>query len=272
MTSNGMLLSKKTAEWLVSDQSLHELCISFDGAVKQTLERVRVGAKYEQILGNIEYLSALKKKQRMLYPRLWFRFVIMRSNAEELPDMIDLCRRYGLYRVDVVYLNVTNDIDFSESLFNHPQLASEVFAEARRRAKDRRIELRLPPLPGQDEPIKACYYPWEFCQIDTDGSVRICYRCWRQRLGFFQDGFSSIWRGEHYRKIRESLHTNSPYYPYCLYCGDRLGCNWEGTHNQRLHSDLYLIPGLEKWQVPFNERAEENVSSLGEMKKRKIGT
>ncbi len=266
MTSNGMLLTRQAADWVVSDQSLHELCISFDGATAQTLERIRVGAKYERILSNIEYLSALKKQRRLLFPRLWFRYVIMRSNAEELPLMFDICQKYGLYRVDVVYLNVCNDIDFNESLFNHRQLATEVFKEARGRAKERGIQLRLPALPGQDEPLRTCRYPWQFCQIDTDGSIRICYRCWRQRLGFFQDGFQSIWQGEHYKKIRRTLTSSSPYYPYCRYCGDRLGCNWESAHNQLLHGELYLIPGLEEWQVPFNTRAEENLSSFRDVK------
>ena len=269
MTSNGMLLGQQAAEWTVSDQSLHELCISFDGATPETLERIRVGAKYERILSNIEYLSALKKRRRMPYPRLWFRYVVMRSNAEELPLMFDICAKYGLYRVDVVYLNVCNDIDFNESLFNHQQLAAEVFAEASRRAKERGIQLRLPALPGEDEPVKTCRYPWQFCQIDTDGYIRICYRSWRQRLGFFHDGFQSIWHGEHYKKIRRTVNTASPYYPYCRYCGDRLGCNWESAHNQQLHSDLYLIPGLEELQVPFNTRAEENISSLRDAKRQK---
>ena len=60
MTSNGMLLNRETAAWMVADQSLQELCISFDGAQKQTLERIRRGANYEQILQNIDYLAKCK--------------------------------------------------------------------------------------------------------------------------------------------------------------------------------------------------------------------
>ena len=93
MTSNGMLINKEAAQWLVEDQSLHELCISFDGSRKETLERIRRGANYDTILKNIEQLAYLKENRNAVYPRLWFRFVVMKSNAHELPrDVRDLLK------------------------------------------------------------------------------------------------------------------------------------------------------------------------------------
>jgi MoaA/NifB/PqqE/SkfB family radical SAM enzyme len=269
VTSNGMLIDEQTAQWLVEDQSLHELCISFDGSRKETLERIRRGAKYETILHNIEYLSALKQRKSAVYPRLFFRFVAMRSNAAELPEMIDIGARYGLYKVVVKYLNVSNDIEFDESLFNHPELAAKVFAEARLKASKSGIQLELPPLPNEDAVRSRCLNPWNFVQIDTDGSLRFCYAGWRQRIGLFDDGFVSIWRGEHYQKIRRTLYSDAPYYPYCRYCLVRDGYrNAQGTHEQNLDSDVFLIPGLEQLSVPFNDRVQENVSSFREARER----
>ena len=145
MTSNGMLLNQDVARWMVADQSLQELCISFDGARKETLERIRRGANYEQILQNIDYLARCKADKHAEFPRLWFRFAIMRSNAQELPEMLRLCKEHGLYKVEVKYLNVANDIPFDESLYNHPQLAQEVFAEARAKAAEYGVDVKLPP-------------------------------------------------------------------------------------------------------------------------------
>ncbi|MDQ7781591.1 MAG: radical SAM protein [Desulfomonilaceae bacterium] len=267
MTSNGMLMNRKAADWLVGDQSLHELCISFDGSRKETLERIRRGANYDLIFSNIERLTALKKRRKAEYPRLWFRFVIMKSNAHELPEMFEICSRLGLYKVVVKYLNVTNDIDFDESLYNHPALAAEVFAEARRRAAEHGVRAELPPLPGRDRSSRRCLNPWQFIQIDTDGFLRFCYNCWRQRIGNFRDGFTSVWRGEDYRRLRSTVDSDDPYYPYCSYCVVRNGYNCESSHFQKLHQEAYVISGLEKWQTPFNERIEENVLSLREVAK-----
>ncbi len=266
MVSNGTLLDRKTARWLAADQSLHELTISFDGARKETLEQIRRGASYETILGNIDFLAALKKKQGLIYPRLCFHYIIMKSNAEELPDLIKICSQFGIYKVKVDYLNVSNDIDVHESLFYHRELAARVFAESRRRAREWGILLELPPLPGQGNRTKRCPYPWQFVMIEPDGSIRFCYRSWRQRLGFFGNDFKSLWRGDSYRKIRQTMDSKDPYYPYCQYCPIRLGYNRESAHDQRIHAESYVISGLEHLQTPFNQRVEENIRSFAKLK------
>lgn len=268
ITSNGMLLNRENAEWLVEDQSLHELCISFDGARKGTLERIRRGANYDTILENISYLTNLKARAGVVYPRLWFRYVVMKSNATELPEIFRLCATHGLYKVDVKYLTVSNDIDFDESLHGHPELAHEVFAEARRQARDYRIRVQLPALPGSSDPGRKCLDPWQFLQIDTDGSLRFCYQGWRQRLGFFDEDFESIWRGEHYQRIRRTIDSDNTYFPHCSDCSVRLGVNSESSHNQKIDPETFLIPGLEQWQIGFNKREEENVLSFRELKSR----
>jgi len=266
MVSNGTLLDRATAQWLAGDQSLHELTISFDGARKETLERIRRGANYETVLGNIDYLSALKKKHGLIYPRLSFHYVVMKSNAEELPDVFRICSQYGLYKVRVDYLNVANDIDVSESLFYQRELAAQVFAESRRRAREYGIQVELPPLPGAEKHRARCRYPWQFVMIEPDGSIRFCYRSWRQRLGFFSDDFGSLWRGESYRKIRQTIDSQAPYYPYCQYCPYRLGFNRESAHDMRIHAASYVIPGLEHLQTPFKQRIEENLISFTKFK------
>jgi len=262
MVSNGTLLDRTTAQWLAGDQSLHELTISFDGARKETLERIRRGASYETVLGNIDYLAALKKKQGLIYPRLSCHYVIMKSNAEELPDIFRIFSPYGLYKVRVSYLNVANDLDVHESLFYHQELAAQVFAESQRRAREYGIQLELPPLPGTKNHRTRCPYPWQFVMIEPDGSIRFCYRSWRQRLGFFRDNFESLWWGESYRQIRQTMDSQAPYYPFCRYCPDRLGFSRETANDMRIYADSYGISGLEHLLTPFNRRTEENLSSF----------
>ena len=266
VVSNGMPINLATAEWIVGDQTLHELKISFDGATKETLERIRRGASYETILANIARLDRLKRERGVAYPRLGIRYAVMKSNAEELPEVLEICARHGVEKLDVVYLNVTNDMDFGESLYNHAGLAARVFAEARRRGSHLGVRVNLPPLRGHDHPGHRCFKPWHFCQIDADGAVRFCYKAWRQRLGFFQDGFDSVWRGEHYQRIRQTADSDAPYFPYCRFCAVRCGFDQENAHNQKLHEDAYVIPGAEDLQIPFNERREENLGALKQPK------
>jgi len=261
MVSNGMLLDRETARWLVADQSLHDLRISFDGASKETLERIRRGARYETILENLAYLTHLKRRQGRVFPRLSLRYVVMKSNAPELPEIFRVVAPQGVERVEAVSLIVANDLDFQESLFNHRQLAAEVFAQARCQARQYGIALKLPPLPGSDAGRRRCRQLWEFCQIDTDGSIRICYPSWRQRLGFFDDGFERVWRGLHYQRLRQTVDSSIPYFPYCRHCYVHQGFNQKSSHHQELQPEAYTIPGLEDLQVPFNERRQENLDA-----------
>jgi MoaA/NifB/PqqE/SkfB family radical SAM enzyme len=262
VTSNGMLINEEVADWVIDDQTVFELFISFDGAAKASLEKIRRGANHETILANLEYLNKLKRDRRRRFPQLSMRYVVFRSNVGELPDLFEICARCGVDRVEVVYLNVANDIDFDESLFNHPDLAREVFARARVEARRFGVQLDLPALPYGKRHERNCLYPWRFCQIDTDGSIRFCYHSWRQRLGFFDDGFDSIWRGTQYQRIRATMGSIAPYYPHCAVCTVRRGVGLAISHKTDFTSDAYAIPGLEYLQVPFTDRRLENLASL----------
>lgn len=266
VTTNGMLLNPNVAEWLVEDQSLRKMWVSFDGATKPTLERLRRGANYDRIVSNVRELVRLRRARNKAWPKVAMRFVMMKSNARELPELIRLASDLGVYHVEGRYLNVSNDIDFDESLFGHPELAAEVFALARQAARTHRMSLSLPPLPSEDTKAGRCIKPWEMCQIDVDGSIRFCYKSWRQRLGNFDDGFDKVWRGEHYRKLRATIDSDQTYFPYCRFCSVRNGVKQECAHDQRLHADAYVIPGLENLQIGFNDRVEENRVAFAERK------
>ncbi len=224
MTSNGMLLDQEVSNWIVDDQCLYRLVISFDGAREKTLEQIRRGANYHTILKNVEYLSSVKRQKRRSYPLVKIRYVVMKSNIEELPEIFQIAARHSIEEVEVQYLNAPNSSLFSDSLFNHPLLAERYFAIARTKAKEFGIKLYLPQALGGNKKVRRCFYPWHFCQIDTDGSIRFCYHSWPQRLGFFDEGFETVWNGPYYAKIRSSVDSDNPYYPYCRYCSTRTWC------------------------------------------------
>jgi len=261
VVSNGTLIDEGTVAWLVQDQTLHHLNVSLDGATATTLERIRVGASFAAIVGNLERLRSVQAAAGARYPRLGIRFVAMRSNVAELPGMVELVARLGAQVLTVAYLNATSEIDAAESLYHDPALAVQAFAAARRQA--RRVGLRLvlpPPLDQQCKP-RRCVQPWRMCQIDPDGAIRCCYKSWRQRLGFFQDGFEAVWRGPHYARLRTTMATATPYFPYCRHCSERRGWNEPAAHDARLYQEDYLIRELSALQVPFNQREAESAAA-----------
>ncbi len=264
MVSNGMLLDRTMSSWLVRDQSLWDLNISFDGAKRETLQGLRRGADYDLILSNLEGLAAEKHDRKADWPTVRFRYAVMRSNIEELPLIFEPAARVGVREVLVNYLKVTGAMDMRESLYHHPALTAEVFAEARIRARESGVRVKLPPLPRENRSGRRCRSPWEMCLIDPDGSIRHCYYSWLQRLGWFDDGFERVWRGDSYAGIRQTLDSPEPYYPYCRHCPVRRGWGLEDSHNQNRPEEDYLILGLEHLQTSFNRRSSENRGAFQE--------
>jgi hypothetical protein len=95
-----------------------------------------------------------------------------------------------------------------------------------------KIDLDMPdPLDG---PVlnRPCYLPWRFLFIDTDGTARFCYQAWEQPIGNLLevDDLDSLWNNEAYQKIRATVNSGDPYFPYCDVCHIRRGAALETSH------------------------------------------
>lgn len=266
MVSNGMLLTEAMARWIVEGGLIHTYFLSFDGARPETLEKIRVGAKFDKILANMAALDRVKAELGRAYPEVELRYAAMRSNVEELPEIFAICARHGIRAVHVNYLNLANDVSPDEALINHPELTAACFARAREEASRHGINLTLPPLADGPEAVGGCSFPWLFMQIDSDGHVRHCYKAWAQSLGSVASGAVKIWHGDDYRKVRATMHTERPYFPYCRVCSIRSGETSPQAHDHSLHKDLYVIPELAHLSGGFNDRFEENRDAFRESK------
>jgi MoaA/NifB/PqqE/SkfB family radical SAM enzyme len=69
---------------------VHQLCISIDGATKETYESIRIGGKFDKLMSNIKALNAAKEDLSSRLPKIWFNITLMRSNIRELPHLVKL--------------------------------------------------------------------------------------------------------------------------------------------------------------------------------------
>jgi MoaA/NifB/PqqE/SkfB family radical SAM enzyme len=111
MCTNGMLLNSKARKTIIENNITHVL-LSFDGVTKKTLEKIRVGASYEKIIGNIMALRDLKKVHNRNFPLLFMDFVLMNSNIHEAPAFVELCSLLGIGIID--FRHLVGNIYFSE--------------------------------------------------------------------------------------------------------------------------------------------------------------
>jgi len=229
---NGTLLTRDKAEALV-DAGLGWLHVSLDGATAATYEAIRDGARFDRVCRNIRGLVEVKRATGSDRPELQLVFVAMRRNVHELPAIVQLAHDVGVDAVWVQNLSHSfSDTDPAgdyvdirsytekEALWQRPdRFATVCFEEARRRAEQLGVDLRLPRL---DEPAPArrphgtpaCDWPWRSAYVNHDLTVQPCCMVMgsdRARLGDLRAStFDEVWTSEPYRRFRDGLLGDEP--------------------------------------------------------------
>jgi radical SAM protein with 4Fe4S-binding SPASM domain len=238
--TNGTFLTPEASERLVR-LGVDWLHISLDGASAETYEGIRDGSDFARVCENIQSLVAVKRRLGAERPTLQLVFVAMRRNLHELPDLVRLASEWGIGQVWVQNLSHSfSDTDPSgsyrairefaaaEALWRDPDSGLEaLFAEARERAVQLGVDLRLPRLHEPPQPPRkpgqpGCHWPFESAYVTHDGKVQPCCMVMgadRAVLGRLEDAnFATIWRGPQYRAFRKGLLGNNTPPEVCEGC------------------------------------------------------
>jgi len=89
ISTNGILLTKRTIKYLIDNESMNKLTISLDGGTKETIESIRVGVNFDILMKNLDFLFRYVYEKKYSFT-LDFAFVMMKRNYTELPEMIRL--------------------------------------------------------------------------------------------------------------------------------------------------------------------------------------
>ncbi|MEZ5054304.1 MAG: radical SAM protein [Chitinophagales bacterium] len=104
--TNGSYLPNKFLELLESGQ--FEIGVSLDAINKEKFENIRINAKYEVVIQNIEKLITFYEKGLI---NMNINFCLMSNNWQELPDVIKFCNERNLaLKIILVYSPLNYDI------------------------------------------------------------------------------------------------------------------------------------------------------------------
>jgi radical SAM protein with 4Fe4S-binding SPASM domain len=233
--SNGMLLEEERIRTIVREELITLHGFSIDGIRSSTVEAIRVNAKLDVIVENIKMLIRIRKEERKHKPPIVIRYVLMRSNIEELPDAVRHWGEMGIDVIDCNYLSLSRNIDRQQSLYFHQDLTEEVFSEAQLVAEHYpRLTLNLPdPIHKQqhfEKKPKKCGSAWNFVFVNTDGEIFPCYCLLGIRsMGNIYEGdgdsFKGIWNNSEYQQLRRTTNDDhvKKYFSYCSLCETRFG-------------------------------------------------
>jgi len=200
-TSNFTVINREKAVELIKAR-LDGLYASFDGASKETFERIRVGADFDKVIGNVKLFQGIKKEVGSVKPKLMFETTVSESNMHEVLGIIKLAESLG---VDGVY--ICREVKAGKTDYANDSFASINWKGL---AKSR-VEIQFsnpvrPPRPCVG--VIGCY-------ITFDGKVLPCNRIIqlapRSEYSHYQFGdlkkesLREIWFSNDYRLFRKRV-------------------------------------------------------------------
>ncbi len=230
--TNLTLLTPPRAERCVTS-GLTDLSASLDGATAETFERIRVRARFDRVVANLEGLMDARRRLASATPNVRIVAVAMRQNLHELPGLVRLARRLGIAEVFVQHLCHSfgeeglparyapmRDFVADQTLLDEdPERIEHFFGEARAAAADFGVELRLPrPRPRRYAPgtpgRSRCEWPWSGAYVSFRGEAMPCCMVAtpdRANLGNMAErGVSAVWNGPAARAFRDALDSDEP--------------------------------------------------------------
>lgn len=175
--TNGLLLNEDRAKALI-EAGLDRIIFSFDGATKETYEKIRTGSNFEVVVGNIKNLVRIRDSMGLQRPCVRVQMVNMEENEHELGMFKDLWKPVA-NRIGIIKKRDRSDSDKSKmEAFPCPQI-------------------------------------WQRMMICWNGETRMCCGDWSGEYVIGDASKSSIsdmWKGkkmEHVRQCHASGKSNS---------------------------------------------------------------
>ena len=93
ISTNGMTLNQKNADYLIANEVFAFLNISVDGSTKETIEAIRQNVRYDMFCRNVDYFFDRIENAPRFFHNISFSFCLMTDNYHELPDFLDFVLR-----------------------------------------------------------------------------------------------------------------------------------------------------------------------------------
>ncbi|MDH5542577.1 MAG: radical SAM protein [Nitrospinota bacterium] len=219
LITNGTLLNEKVSRKLASG-ILNNINISFDGAKKETFEKVRKGSYFDQVKRNISELSGMRESGRGSLPAISLAVTISTVNFRELPELVKIAPDIGADSIFVNYASTAPFMNREESLFGRMGEVSDIFEKTLEQAELSGIPVDLPRTTGKAEvPDNFCSIPWEQSSIFIGGRATPCCLI-AHKQDVAENDFQPVWNGDFYKNLRLSHAGKLPLIENCKNCAD----------------------------------------------------
>jgi len=207
---------------------------SIDGCTKETYEKIRVGANFDDVIANVKKLLAAKKRLSSPLPEICFRYAFFKDNVEEVPLLPSLLRSivsdvkdYG----DEPSINVVSLLEFEQTRDWAIEISQEAYDRTNASAKDYGFKMywsHKTHIEEEKAPMDYCTF-WSEPYVMITGHVVPCCAVLmsnnRKNLESMSFGsvkdkpLSVIWNSLYYREFRRLVvDPKAPVPSVCVGC------------------------------------------------------
>ena len=209
LNTNGTLLTEERARKVLKS-GITRLRFSLDAATKETFEKVRLGAKYDTTMKNIERFLEIKKQEKCDLPVVGVNFCKTKFNEHEEEAFI---KKW----IDKVDFFVIQDFQPPDLDTNYSEFlpSKSVFRE------------------NIQESGYNCQQPWQRVLVRSSGEVCPCCAFFSKELslGNLKDHtIHELWNSKEMHDLRD-MHKRGNYEenPWCKKCINHMGGDYSGS-------------------------------------------
>ncbi len=209
LSTNGQNLDDPEVQQALIDYPPTYLIVAVDGITDTTNSLFRVGAKLEPALKGVKEIARMKKVRSQQYPILHHRFIVMKHNEHELPQLRQFASENQFDLLTIRTLSVIDAPD--DKNYNKYVPDNKAFRAYQYNGDEilRRKDF-------------ICEYFFTYPTVLADGSVIACDQDYKGQLsyGTIADGasFADIWWGKKAADMRRTISSNLDKYSTCRNC------------------------------------------------------
>ena len=210
-------LSRGQLEELV-DLGVDKIWVSLENARAETYNEARKGSDFDTVLRNLNQLIDIKLDRRSPLPELWFHFIVMRENVDEMVEYVDMVadmtQRIRHLSPPLIYF--TNLLGFEEVKDSCIIVPEEQRRIVEQRCRDRKVFYAWNENITRDKPMAQCT-KWTEPFILVSGHLQPCcalneanQRPYQEKHAFmnvFEEDFHDFWHGQGMKAFRQTMRS-----------------------------------------------------------------
>jgi radical SAM protein with 4Fe4S-binding SPASM domain len=208
LVSNFTKVDRKTLRRFVAAQ-LDYVGVSIDSASSQIFERIRIGAKLQEVIDNVRLLIDVRKEMNSLKPQVFFRTTVCSDNVRELSAISELAKTLPV-----------DGVAFSKQIISTASSGvSECASSATSKSNDDKsfyAKRDLSVCPA----LRRCYITYDGKIMPCNFLMEIIPRAEYPQFEFgdiTRDSIRNIWFSRKYKRFRlDKARGHHPY--FCRNC------------------------------------------------------